>query len=60
MLSKTSLMLLASTTALAACGGGGGGGGTPGSTPITITNIRPDPKFNWSNRVDDSRYTMER
>ena len=32
-------MLLASTTALAACGGGGGGGGTPGSTPITITNL---------------------
>ena len=34
-------LLLASTTALAACGGGGGGGGdgTPGTTPITITNL---------------------
>ena len=41
MLSKSfTTVLLASTTALAACGGGGGGGdGTPGTTPITITNL---------------------
>ncbi len=41
MLSKSfTTLLLASTTALAACGGGGGGGGdTPGTTPITITNL---------------------